>query len=228
MFAVPVTVIFFSFLTILGVVLPQLRKTSDLKDQLKINKEKLSSLRIKLADLEGIDEAVLSERVTFSLAALPGEKEIMKIISLFNGLAQITQVHIDSLDVSPGELASESAAVVNPNLENLSFKMKVTTPDRQSMVDFLTQVEQSLPLLNLSFFRINNTEGESQAQITIISYFSPPPSNLGKIDTPVKKVTKEDERLIESIRDYKKYQVSFIEVPVATGTSSFRTDPFSN
>lgn len=228
LFVLPLVVIIFCLLALAMVVLPQFKKVTDLNQQLKIEREKLVALGAKLADLEGIDEMVLGERVSFSLSALPKNKDVMKTISLFNGLAQLTQTQIDSLEVSPGEIATESPTMVDPDLENLTFRLKFSGENSQQLVDFLNQIEQSLPLMNITTFRLNTAGDFSPSQLTVVSYFSSIPSSLDTIDAPLKKVAKEDELILDSIKDYKKYQIVLMEVPEATGTSSVRTDPFAN
>jgi hypothetical protein len=210
------------------VVLPEFKKVADLTRQSKIEKEKLMALGVKLADLEGIEEVVLSEKVDFSLAALPRNKEVMKTISLFNSLAQLTQTQVDSLEVAPGEIATESPTMVGPDLENLTLRLKLSGENLQQLVDFLNQVEQSLPLMNITTFRLNSAGDFSSSQLMVASYFSSLPSSLDKIEAPLKKITKEDELVLDSIKNFKKPQLALMEVPEATGTSSVRTDPFAN
>jgi len=230
LFIISLTAIIASLILFFVIIIPRFQKNAILKKDVDYKKTILLKLQAKLNELEGIDEYSLKEKVDFSLTALPKSKDVLKTASELKGLAWKGQVFLETLEVNPGSIATESSIPTqNPGLSAVSFKL-VVIGEKEKIVSFINNLELSLPLINVKSFKITNFEQFSKVQLTVETYFAAPPRELGKIEAPLAKLTKKEEEVYE---DFKKMEVydekslpteSIVATPSAGGE---RVDPFA-
>jgi Tfp pilus assembly protein PilO len=197
-----------------------------LLDKIEERKSFLASLKAKENDLNGLDENSLKEKVNFFLSALPGEKNFLKIVSTINKLAQNSQVVIENLQVSPGEVATEAAQLESPEVDRLTFQIEVGGNQR-NVENFLSELEKTLPIFVIKTVKISSSNRVSQAQLVLENFFSKYPLSLGKISDPLAKPSEEDNKLYEVLKKMKSYPVESLDLTNVVPGSA-KNDPFSS
>jgi len=227
LFILPLLTIILSIGLIVTVILPRFTISLSLLDKIEERKNFLSGLTAKENDLNGLDENSLKEKVDFSLSALPEEKNFLKIVSTINKLARDSQVYIESLEVSPGEVATETAQLKAPEVDRLTFQVKVTG-EQSNVENFLFEIEESLPIFVIRTVKINNSNRNSQAQLILENFFTKYPLSLGKVSAPLAKLSKEDDKLFETLKKMKSYPVESLDITGGGFESANKVDPFSS
>lgn len=227
LFALPLITIILSVGLIITVILPRLTISLSLLDKIEERKNFLAGLTAKENDLNGLDENSLKKKVDFSLSALPGEKNFLKIVSTINKLSRDSQVYIESLEVSPGEVATEAAQTKALEVDKLTFQIKVAG-EQSNVKNFLFEVEEALPIFVIKTVKVNNTDRNSQAQLILESYFTKYPLSLGKVSAPLAKLSKEDDKLFEALEKMKVYPLESLDMAGVESESVKKVDPFSS
>lgn len=228
LFVVPLVAILLVLALSFFVLIPGIRKIFATRDEITVKKEYLAKLTIKLADLQGLDEVSLKEKVDFSLKAIPSQKEIISLISLLKSLALDSQVYIESLDASPGEIASAEANLkkAESSSDNLKFSTRIIG-EGERVLAFIQGIENVLPLININNLKINSSKSTAYGQIEMETYIHSVPKNLGKIESPLPKLTEAQEEYLEQLRAMKTYEGIFPEIVASPSSSRTRSTPFS-
>ena len=230
-FAGPIMMVVVTVILTLTVLLPRIRLTQEMAQDLKIRKDRLQKLSAKLSDLEGLDEFSLREKTNLALKILPDQKDVLKPVSVLNAIAFKSQVYIESLEVQPGEVSSQSAAAAGKEVEveNLGFKVK-TLGTWERTLDFLFGVEKTLPLMNINTFKINNSGQAAILQLEAGTFRSPLPTTLGKVDAVLPKLSAKEEENLSLIKEFQEYESPQISIELSAGEGSVsatgRSSPF--
>lgn len=180
---------------------PKLKTIAEIKQRLPEEKEKLSRLTKKAAQLESLDERELEKKVTMSEKALPSKKTVSGILSVFSSLAEETDVFFVDFEVSPGKFLPGEFEVV---LFEATFK-----GPREEVKTLLEKMRQVLPVVKVVGFEIKGEE----ATLSVESYFSPLPESLGKIDTPLPEISQKEEKIYQKIAQFKIIEKELPSVP---------------
>lgn len=226
LFFLPLAAIILVIIFFFSILIPRLQIALALREEVKSENILLEKLTTKANSLEGIDEASLKEKLDISLNAILDNKDVMKAVSLFKNLAQDKQVFVESINVSPGEIATETAGSKIADLEILDFNIKILG-DWNRILEFFGALEEVVPLANITTLKINNSSNTSLAQINVETYLSPLPKVLGKIDLPIPKITTEEEGVLEVLEKFRKYEIIVQEFPSSSVSGVPRFNPFS-
>lgn len=196
-------------------IIPKINESFEVKQKLEVDKDKLVRLQKKLEDLEGLNEAELSETTKVSLRAISTEKNFMEALDTIGKIANEKGLAIESFSVNPGELSVKERG-------EISYKLTVIG-SIDSVVDFLSEINNTVPLVSMvGNLSLNMSEGESTTiELQAENYFLPYPKTIGKIDSPVPKLTSTEEKALSSISSFKFYLQEFL--PAAGG----KENPFT-
>lgn len=181
--------------------LPKIKTIVELKGGLGKEEAKLSRLTEKSALLEGLDEYELGKRVAMVEEALPSKKAVAEILAALSFVAEESNASLVGFDISPGKLFPET-------FEEIIFKATFEGP-RDEIEKILRRVNQVLPVTRVIGFNIK----ETKTTLEIESYFSPLPKSLGKIDTPLPKISKEEEGVYRKIAQFESFEKRLPVVP---------------
>lgn len=232
LFVVPLGAIFFTIISVFLFLIPRIKIIAKLNLQVKEGEKRLQRLTAKVADLEGLDAVALKERKEFSLKVVPSQKNVMEVVSLAYNLAQNTQVNLTSVEISPGEISTQSGLEAKAEvLEVLPFEI-IAEGTRDKILDFISLLEKSIPLMSVSSFKITQAGQFVRGQLRVTSYLAPLPKSLGKTDTPLVKLTELDEEIFKKLDNLKTYEIPAAEglpADFVSSPASFsaRTNPFS-
>ncbi len=184
-------------------VLPKLKIIVEIKQSMKNDKEKLSRLTDKVNLLEGLDEYELGRRVAVSEAALPSKKAVAKLLTATSFLAEETGASLVDFNISPGEVLPEKS-------EAVTFEATFKGP-RDEIEKVLRRANLVAPVIRVLSFNFE----ASRTILEMMIYFSPLPKTLGRVDTPLPKISKEEEKIYEKIAQLESFEKRL--PPVATG-----------
>jgi len=225
LFSLPLGIFFLVLVLAFLVLIPRIKIILQLKVKAKATEERLVRLTAKISDLEGLDAVGLAEKRDLVLKAIPRSKEVMNVVNLISGLADKTQIKVESIQVSPGEISTESGEMKKlEEVETLPFHV-VVEGENEKIFEFLELLEKSLPLIFVNSFKFGKTAGVSRAEIALESYSSFLPKTLGKIDSPLVKIDDEEEKIFKILGDFESYSANFVFSP--SSPSEERENPFS-
>jgi Tfp pilus assembly protein PilO len=188
--------------------LPRFEQIKGIYDSLQKERESVSKLQAKIQDLETLNEFELSEKSERLLTALPSLKNPVGMMMMVDQLAEENSLLVEELKVSPGEVATEAAEIAE--VGELVFKLTLSGSISQ-FLNFLKVANQSLPLVNLQIKNFDISGQNFSTDVTLVGYYSGLPKTLGKTEAPVPKLTSEEERFLNQLREYHLYQTETFE-----------------
>jgi hypothetical protein len=196
---------------------PQVEKISTGRSNLQKEEVRLKQLQAKYDDLSGLNEFELTERNALTLKAIPESKNVFGAMITIKTIANEKNVTISEIKVDPGDISSESAEKV---FTNVIFGLKVDGSYTE-VIDFIKKTEKALPLMVLSKFKTVISNEMATAEFSLETPFYPMPKELGKVDTPLAKLTTEEEKLLDELAGF-----TYLE-PTSFTSGEGRADPFS-
>jgi Tfp pilus assembly protein PilO len=213
------------FLTI-TLLIPKITQIFEVRQSLSKEKARLAKLTQKLADLEGLDDNELATKATLMVVALPAEKDVPLILATLSSLGREAGMGIESVKVSPGELSTESGKIKKKGKEEetptLPFEVLVKGTI-ESLKNFLDRLGSTIPVMRVESASLSFEEGEWQAKISLDTFFLPLPKSLGAVETPLAKISPEEELIYKRIE---KYQAPAFEGDLPSVVTG-KEDPFS-
>lgn len=196
-------------------IIPKINETLEAKQVLEADKEKLVRLQRKLDDLEGLNEAELQETTKISLRAISTDKNFIEALGTIGKIANDKGLAIESFNVSPGELAITEGG-------NISYKLTVVG-SLDGVSGFLSEINKAVPIITIvGNLSLSIGGGESMTiDLQAENYFLPLPKTIGKIDSPVPKLTEDEEKALSSIQNF-----TFLPYEAFPSTGG-RENPFS-
>jgi Tfp pilus assembly protein PilO len=185
------------------VLLPKFNQVKKIYTTIQKDRERNTKLQAKVHDLETLNEYELSEKSDILLVALPSLKNPAGMIVLVGELAEDNSLLVESLKVSPGEVATESAEIAE--VEKLVFKLSLSGEISQ-FLNFLKATGESLPLIDLQIKSFDISGQSFTTEVSLISYYSGLPKTLGKADSAVPKLSNQEEGLLEQLREFNIYE----------------------
>lgn len=220
--ALPTLVGLIILILTLTLLLPKINQILRTRQSLAQEKVRLSKLTQKVADLEGLDESELSLKANLLIRSLPAEKDVPQIFATLAGLSSQTGMTLESIKVSPGELSTVSAQLKTKGPPLLTFKVS-GRGTMEAMKSFFGQAASTIPVMKISDVSLTSAGGETTTDISLDTYFLALPKTLGPIETPLAKITSNEELLYQEIRGFTTPLTEEILPSVTTG----KEDPFS-
>lgn len=129
----------------------------------ELEEKKLSE---KVVLLSKIDKEVLKERIDIIKDALPAKKDVFAYLTSLDGLSRKLGLSFGGITVSPGDVTenapseqpkAKSKSSRSAGLQVLDTTIKVEG-NRDAIYEFLKQVEQTLPLMQVSEIKVSASD----------------------------------------------------------------------
>lgn len=135
--------------------------------------------------LETTETSQISEDLFLAESALPSEKRVSGLVSALTNLALSSGVAIDQIDISFGNVSSKSGSRKTKDMMNefsdsklkhdvvgVPIIMDVTAPDSE-LLDFVGNVQQALPLLDIRDVTFKLDEGKKSGKLSVLVFSQP-------------------------------------------------------
>lgn len=189
----PVLVGLASLLLIFLVLIPQIGNLISNNSSLTQVQEKSRFLEVKASELQNVDEVQLQKDLNISLNALPSNKDYLEVINLIQALLPQSGFSLNSLQF--GQDTNQSAKPA------FTVKMELSG-SRSSLNVLLTNFESTYRPMRIASIETNTKEQNSafiSAVILLNIFYSPLPTTLGSVETPLPKLTDKDQELINNL-----------------------------
>ncbi len=157
-----------SILLLLIGLWPLVRSAGSLIRKIDARGKEAEALSKKVTLLSQIDQQVLKSRATVIKAALPESKDIVAYLGAVDGLSKELGLSFGGITVTPGDVSGDSQKS-NAGRSKNSRKVALLnvldtevsiTGSRDGIYTFLRQVEQTLPLMQVSDVVINRIDDD--------------------------------------------------------------------
>ncbi|MBI5621174.1 type 4a pilus biogenesis protein PilO [Candidatus Gottesmanbacteria bacterium] len=218
------TVFVFCLLALVLAVIPGVRATRDLYDNLQMVRKEGEGLARKLTVLESIHEEDIKGQLLMMFTAVPQEKSVPTVISSVEGLALTAGVNLLDLSlISPGSLATGSAnrqSLAEKKIGASGLPLTITVSGSYDQIRaFVSKINAIKRMFDVSSFDLSiGDSGQTQARVSLTAYYQPIPTKVGSIAGLLVPLNQKEEETLKTVAQY----------PDMTGVSSETLTPVSS
>lgn len=187
-------------------LIPNILHAKLIYDQGKLLQNKLSVVRQKDSSLSNFDSTLYKNVLIHLGEILPESRDYVSFFTTFDNLEQRTGVRIAKTDIQLGLLSTQSGRLVK-QANSPAYVIPITLEvvgDTQTIPAFfsgLQNLEGRLITINsIQWSSKSNRPDEIHADIGGYAYYYPLPGSLGKVDSPLPKLSKKQEEIITKIQ----------------------------
>lgn len=209
-----VAVILASVLILLLGLLPLLRSAGTNLKKIESRSSEAEALSSKVAVLSQIDQRVLKERAATIKTALPENKDVIAYLSAVDGLSKELGLSFGGIVLSPGVVSGEqkqaSSKAKNSRtiskLDVLDTTIKITG-SRDGIYSFLRQVEQTLPLMQITDVSVSLVEDDLYSMtLSLGMLWAASPAN--DLKGAIKLFTEKEEAYFAKLGNFRSYKIN--------------------
>lgn len=163
-----VAMIVVSVCIVLLAIIPQVQAFLELRSKQAEEQEEVEKLEAKIANLESVKISQEFSKAELINQALPAKKPLSELLVSLQSSADRSNASIVDFEVSPGDLATQSAESKSKKTSNdyEYLEMNVTLEGKFTDVqNFLTQVEQFAPFTVISNVSLDTQSDPSDTQV---------------------------------------------------------------
>lgn len=231
-FVISGALLLFSAVAFFTAVLPGIRSTLSVYENLKQIEKEIQSLSGKRSFLESLSEDNLRGQLAVLLSVVPEGKTMPSLFTTVEGLANTSGVSLTDMTIAnPGSLATGAATRVSAGekkigASTLPFSIAISGTYDQIRA-FVSQVNKARRLFDVTGFDLSITNaGVTQVRLTLSAFFQTLPTKVGSVQAPIVALSPKEEELLGVLGEYPDFSQASLEplVPVLTG---IKTDPFA-
>lgn len=175
------------------------------------------ALSKKVAILTQIDQQVLKERTKIIKAALPETKDVIAYLGAVDGLSKELGLSFGGITVAPGDVSGESQKSGSGRSKNtrkvallnvLDTDIKITGT-RDGIYAFLRQVEQTLPLMQVSDVVVTKLEEDLYSMTLSLGMLWAPTPTID-LKGAISLFTEKEEDYFQKLNVFKTYSGSSV------------------
>ncbi len=207
-FVVSGAILLFGLVALFVAVIPGVRATKELYDDLRELEAETTALSTKLTFLGSLSEDDLRDRLVLLLTAVPEEKSVPTIFSSVEGLADQAGVTIDDMSLmSPGSLATGSAQRQSAAEKKIGASTLPLALNASGTYDeiraFVGEINKVRRLFDVASFDISTSgTGATTVRLSLTAFYQPLPTRVGSVQAPVAVLTKKEEDVWDTISQY--------------------------
>jgi hypothetical protein len=214
-----------------GLFIPQARESYDTFTKLQNEKPNTAKLTQKKNALDSIPATAEYAQIEIVDKALPSRKPVLELLTSLNTVSQNTGVRIESFNLSPGLVASDSATEKTQKSGTSSYgalKVAVDISGTFKQVqDFIIQVERVSPFTTVTTMDLSGTLDETKAadadqqfkaSLDTETYFFTQ-SIAVRVDTPLPIIAQPEQLVLGALAAF-----APINVPLQTEVTGGGTD----
>ena len=190
----PLAMISSSIILIFFVIIPQVNRLLDTNRNIGELNKKNAFLETKAQELEVLDAEDLQEKLNLALVALPQETDFANLIGVILNLTSQSQFSLLSFqtDKVDPQAGSKSSAY--------GVKLGLSGP-KETLETLLSDIEKNSRVMKVTSVEYTAVRADEPIDVNlgIEMYYSPIPSSLGAVDTPLPKLSEKDETIIATL-----------------------------
>lgn len=183
------------FFLLVEITIPQLSNLSTQQQEVKVEKEKLTTLQNNLKLLSNLNESVLDSQLSLTSDALPSEKNFSGILNVISLSANKAGVFLGDFDFQVGDLSKNT---IPPNgLPSLTLSL-TTNGNTSATARFISELYKSLPISEVTTIEVSS----NRARLNTLFYYKPFPQGGGSGNIPLYSLSKNDLDVIKEISSW--------------------------
>lgn len=194
-YIIPIVTIIVSFVLLIGITIPQLSNLSAQEQQVKYEKDKLTTLKDNLKVLSSFDESTLDSQLAMSSDALPSSKNFAGVLNSISDSSNKAGVFLGDYGFQVGDLANDT--VPSKGYPNLQLSLSVTG-SVLGTARFIDQLYKTSPVSEVTSIQI----GSGRASLNTLFYYKPFAHNIVDQYAPVPSLTKADYDTLKEISSW--------------------------
>lgn len=179
-------------------IVPQVKQILSDKSSLDQETARLEKIKRKLNELKTINQNDLSERTNLALQAISPEKNFLDLLSNLEKAANKSSLAVESFQIIPGSLNVTQQG-------KLSLKMSIIG-SLENVKNFLVSAESILPIVDMKVVKIGIEKDIATTEISLDLSFLPLPKTLGSIDSPLPRLTVDEEKALSKLSGFDRSQ----------------------
>lgn len=213
-------------------LLPAIEKTKNIWVSVKYLRENVRLLSGKAAQLDRIDEQVLSKQFADLVSAVPIDKSLQSIFLTSDLLLSQSGLSISSIILqSPGSIASGSGTGQNKQDKTTGASKLTFTIIGKGSYDQVKAMLQSVHairrLVNLKKIDISfNKSDSANVQMEVEAYYKPLSGARPLVESPLSSISNEDQLVMTKISSYPWLSQPFANVSSRINSQG-KADPFA-
>lgn len=206
-YIVPIVTIVVCFILFLKVTIPVLNNLSAKEQEVKLEKQKLETLKNNLKILNELNESVLGSQLSVANDALPSTKNFAGVLNAVSVSANKAGIFLGDYEFQVGDLSQTITPL--KGLPSLQLSL-VTNGNANATAKFVDELYNSLPVSEVISIEVNG----SRATLSTVFYFKP--FAQGKTDEylPLSTLSKSDLDIIKEISSWNNPQLLEEIIPV--------------
>jgi len=197
-YVLPVTIITAVALLTIGVGIPKVKATLELRQELKLASAKLLRLTEKTAALQRLDETELRTKMAVMERVLPSRKDVGGVLLGLRQAALSAGVTVVSVNLAPGELATGSSKL-KQTASGMEVEVKLTG-QIGAVEEWLRLVEEEVvPVMRVKALSGGQDAGSWQLKVNLKAEYLPLPEGLGAANKPLVGLSQEEETLYQRL-----------------------------
>lgn len=215
-----------SLIVLFSGITPQVNNIFDLQRDIKAGDEELKLLSQKKADLENIEARAAYGSLDSVNKVLPSKKPLLELLTALNLVAEQNNVSFANLSLSPGEISSQSAELLDGAKKTSSKNKKKTSQSKNKegydalsvelevaglfsdVQKFFIDIEKVAPLTNISSLSLDiksadiiRASDQVNAELVLQTYFFTQ-SVTANLDSPLPDIGRKELEIIDEIKSY--------------------------
>lgn len=215
-----------SLIVLFSGITPQVNNIFDLQRDIKAGDEELKLLSRKTADLENIEAKAAYGSLDSVNKVLPSKKPLLELLTALNLVAEQNNVSFANLSLSPGEISSQSAELLDGAKKTSSKNKKKTSQSKNKegydalsvelevaglfsdVQKFFIDIEKVAPLTNISSLSLDiksadiiRASDEVNAELVLQTYFFTQ-SVTANLDSPLPDIGRKELEIIDEVKSY--------------------------
>ena len=210
------------------VVIPKAREIPATRQTINEQEIRLVSLGKKRKLLESVESGSTKKYLDDANLALPSDKDVPSIITTLENTALSSGVTLDSLDLSPGVVSTESGTKENQgesrkgaNLVTVSAVIRGSTEQFRDFVTKLHIVKRIFDIQSIKLSYFPDQKDILQGNFSLTTYYLSPITQIGGVETELPPISQEEQSLFAKLATYP----DFTQIVEATTGGTISNEP---
>lgn len=165
-YIVPIATIIVSFMLLVLITIPQISNLLSRQQEIKFEREKLTTLKNNLKVLSELNESILDSQLGIATDALPLNKNFSGVLNEISITSNKAGVFLGDFEFQVGDLSNSN--VPTKGFPNLELSLAVNG-NAAGVTKFIDELYKSFPIVEITKIDV----GATRAQLNTLFYYKP-------------------------------------------------------